>query len=79
MCLYDTGYICAHVICFYVLQNKDGLIYADVDLLPGPSGNRFVIRGQENRTNYAIIDLSKKAKPLPSDSEDEDNDSTNLN
>lgn len=55
------------------------MIYADVDLLPGPSGNRFVIRGHENRTNYAIIDLSKKAEPLPSDNEDEDNDNTYSN
>lgn len=59
-------------------KNKDGLIYADLDLIPGPSGITFVIRGLENRTNYAIIDLSKKAEPLPSDDEDEDKDNGHM-
>lgn len=39
------------------------------------NGNRFVIRGLENRNNYAVIDLTKTAEPLPleSDSDDDDN------
>lgn len=53
-------------------KNKDGLIYADLDLAPTLSGRRFVIRGLENRNNYAIIDLTKTAEPLPSDSDNED-------
>jgi hypothetical protein len=48
------------------------LIYADLDLAPGPSGSRFVIRGIENRNNYAIIDLTKTAEPLPSDDEEDE-------
>lgn len=52
------------------MQNKDGLIYADLDL--APSGKRFVIRGIENRNNYAIIDLTKTAVPLSSDEEDDE-------
>ncbi|XP_071175377.1 hemicentin-2-like [Mytilus edulis] len=60
-------------------KNKDGLTYADVDFVPGPSGKRFVIRGLENRTNYAIIDLTQKAEPLSSDSEDEDEDKNYAN
>ena len=47
------------------------MVYADVELSPGPSGKQFVIRGLENRNNYAIIDLTKTAEPLPSDSENE--------
>ena len=47
------------------------MVYADVELSPGPSGKQFVIRGLENRNNYAIIDLTKTAEPLPSDSESE--------
>jgi nucleoside-triphosphatase THEP1 len=47
------------------------LVYADLDLVPGPSGSRFVIRGIEKRNNYAIIDLTKTAELLPSD-DDED-------
>lgn len=57
----------------YFPQNKDGLIYADLDLDPSPSGKRFVIRGIENRTNYAMIDLNVKVDPLPSDDEDDEN------
>lgn len=52
-------------------KNKDGLIYADLDLDPSTSGKKFVIRGLENRTNYAIIDLNIKVDPLPSDDEDD--------
>jgi hypothetical protein len=47
------------------------LVYADLDLVPGPSGSSFVIRGIEKQNNYAIIDLTKRAEPLPSD-DDED-------
>ena len=50
-------------------QNKDGLVYADLELSPGPSGKQFVIRGLENRNNYTIIDLTKTAEPLLSESE----------
>ena len=46
-------------------------MYADLELSPGPSGKRFAIRGVENRNNYAIIDLTRTAEPLPSDSERE--------
>ena len=46
-------------------------MYAYLELSSEPSGKRFVIRGSENRTNYAIIDLTKTAEPLPSDSESE--------
>ena len=46
-------------------------MYIDLELSPGPSGKQFVIRGLENRNSYAIIDLTKTAEPLPSDSESE--------
>ena len=53
------------------------MIYADLDLAPGPSGSRFVIRGSEKRNNYAIIDLTKTAEPLPSDDDvDEKHENT---
>jgi hypothetical protein len=53
------------------------LVYADLDLAPGPSGSRFVIRGIEKRSNYAIIDLTKTAEPLPSDDDkDEKHENT---
>lgn len=58
---------------YLMLQNKDGLIYADLDLVPGPNGRKFVIRGIENKTNYAMIDLSIKVDPLPSDDDEEEN------
>ncbi|VDI55690.1 Hypothetical predicted protein, partial [Mytilus galloprovincialis] len=57
---------------YKVTRNKDGLIYADLDLKPDPSGRRFVIRGIENRNNYAILDLTKTAEPLPSDDSDDE-------
>ncbi|XP_052103106.1 uncharacterized protein LOC127736565 [Mytilus californianus] len=53
-------------------KNKDGLIYADLELDPSPSGKKFVIRGLENKTNYAIIDLNVKVDPLPSDDDDDE-------
>lgn len=40
--------------------------------MPGPNGRKFVIRGIENKTNYAMIDLSIKVDPLPSDDDDEE-------
>ena len=46
-------------------------MYADLELSPGPSGKRLVIRGLENKNNYALIDLTKTAEPLPSHSESE--------
>ncbi|XP_076109521.1 uncharacterized protein LOC143078545 [Mytilus galloprovincialis] len=60
-------------------KNKDGLIYADLDLMPGPNGGKFVIRGIENKTNYAMIDLSVKVDPLPSDDEEEEKDREEAN
>lgn len=57
-------------------KNKDGLIYADLDLKPNPSGRRFVIRGIENRNNYAILDLTKTAEPLPSDDSDDEKENS---
>jgi hypothetical protein len=54
------------------------LVYADLDLAPGPSGSRFVIRGVENGNNYAIIDLTKTAEPIPSD-HDEDEKQIEMN
>ena len=54
-----------------LFQNKYGLVYADLDLAPGPSGSRFVIRDIEKRNNYAIVDITKTSETLPSD-DDED-------
>lgn len=51
------------------------MVYADLDL--APCGKRFVIRGIENRNNYAIIDLTKTAEPLPSDDDDNEEDNKN--
>lgn len=42
-----------------------------MDLAPCAGGKKFVIRGLENRNNYAIIDLTKTAEPLPSDEDDD--------
>ena len=52
-------------------MNQDGLVYADLDfpLRPGPS--RTVIHGQEDMTTYALVDLTKKADPLPEDFDEE--------
>ncbi|XP_076109163.1 uncharacterized protein LOC143078040 [Mytilus galloprovincialis] len=57
---------------YNVTRNKDGLIYADLDLKPDANGRRFIIRGIENRNNYAILDLTKTAEPLPSDDSDDE-------
>ncbi|KAJ8307736.1 hypothetical protein KUTeg_014707 [Tegillarca granosa] len=52
-------------------RNKNKLIYADLVLEEGTKdGNRFVIRGEEDRTQYVEIDFSKRAKPLPPDNEE---------
>ena len=48
------------------------MVYADLDLAPGPSGSIFVIRGIEKQNNYAIIDLTKTAEPSPSDDEEDE-------
>lgn len=48
------------------------MVYADLDLVPGPSGSKFVIRGIEKRNNYALIDLTKTAEPLPSDDNEDE-------
>ena len=65
-----------HNISNGLFQDEYGLVYADLDLVPGQSGSRFIIRGIENRNNYAIIDLTKK-EPLPLDDyEDEKHENT---
>ena len=46
-------------------MNKDGLVYADLDLPVPPGGASNVIHGLEDKTPYATIDLTKKADPLP--------------
>ncbi|VDI24699.1 Hypothetical predicted protein [Mytilus galloprovincialis] len=54
-------------------KNKDGLVYADL-VFKNDGKRRFVIRGIENRTDYADIDLEMKADPLPSDESDKEED-----
>ena len=68
-----------------LFQNKYGLVYADLDLVPCPSGSRpcpsgsrFVIRGIENRNNYAIIDHTETAEPLPSVNDDDEKHDNNV-
>ncbi|XP_071172067.1 uncharacterized protein [Mytilus edulis] len=52
--------------------NKDGLVYADLDLNPSPNGPKF-IHGIDDRTIYAMVDTTQKIDPLPdSDEENED-------
>ncbi|KAJ8316522.1 hypothetical protein KUTeg_005929 [Tegillarca granosa] len=52
-------------------DNKNRLIYAELVLEEGTKdGNRFVIRGEGDRTQYVEIDFSKRAKPLPPDNEE---------
>lgn len=46
-----------------------------MDLIPCDGGKRFVIRGLENKSNYAIIDLTKTAEPLPSDDDEDEQNS----
>ncbi|XP_052805722.1 hemicentin-1-like isoform X4 [Mya arenaria] len=52
--------------------NADGLIYADLEFPNLPKGQqRFVIHGSDNMTDYATVDLTKKAEPLPESDDDE--------
>ncbi|XP_069110142.1 PHD finger protein 20-like protein 1 [Argopecten irradians] len=55
-------------------KNKDGLIYLDLEFKDQQNGTRqVVIHGIENRNDYAIVDFTKKADPLP-DSDPEENE-----
>jgi len=56
---------------FQRLVNKDGLVYADIvfPVRSGPASQ--VIHGLEDRTTYAIVDLTKRADPLPDDFDDD--------
>lgn len=52
-------------------RNKDGLIYADLILdEPTMDGKQFVIHGIEDKTDYAEVDFSRKADPLPPETDD---------
>ncbi|XP_033758252.1 nephrin-like [Pecten maximus] len=52
-------------------RNQDGLIYLDVEFKEEKeNGRNYVIHGIENRTDYADVDFTKRADPLPPDSED---------
>lgn len=57
-------------VCLQI-KNKDGLVYADL-VFKDDGKRRFIIRGIENKTNYADIDLALKADPLPSDESDKE-------
>ncbi|XP_069109212.1 neural cell adhesion molecule 1-like [Argopecten irradians] len=47
-------------------KNKDGLVYLEVEFKDdGNTGRRAVIHGIENRNDYADIDFTKRADPLP--------------
>ncbi|XP_052254234.1 nephrin-like [Dreissena polymorpha] len=52
--------------------NHDGLEYAELEFVNPPKGQkRLVIHGLDNMTEYAEVDLTKKADPLPdSDTEE---------
>ncbi|XP_052805544.1 synaptogenesis protein syg-2-like [Mya arenaria] len=52
--------------------NADGLIYEDVQF-PNPQKGqpRFVVRSVDDMTDYASVDLTEKAEPLPESDEDE--------
>lgn len=56
-------------------RNKDGLIYADL-VFKDDGKRKFIIRGLENKTNYADIDLDLKADPIPSDESDTEENKT---
>jgi len=49
--------------------NQDGLVYADLDLPVRPAGASNAIHGLEDKTPYATVDLTKKADPLPEDTD----------
>lgn len=59
--------------------NKDGLHYADLVFSKSTSGPKFVIRGLENRTIYAVIDTTQKRDPLPDSDDDEPSDKNTNN
>ncbi|WAR05823.1 hypothetical protein MAR_021192 [Mya arenaria] len=51
--------------------NQDGLVYADLVFPNPPKGQKkLVIHGLDDMTEYAEVDLTKKADPLP-DSDEE--------
>jgi len=57
-------------------QNKDGLVYIDVVIKNSENTkNKSVIHGIENRNDYAQVDFTRHAEPLPPD--DEDDNSSN--
>ncbi|CAG2238568.1 unnamed protein product [Mytilus edulis] len=58
--------------------NKDGLQYADLVFSKSKTGPKFVIRGLENRTIYAVVDTTQKIDPLP-ESDDEEPSDKNTN
>ena len=46
--------------------NQDGLLYADLAFASQPKDQkRLVIRGLDDMTEYAEVDLTRKADPLP--------------
>lgn len=53
------------------LVNQDGLVYADLDFPVGPRPSNQMIHKREDMTTYADVDPSKKADPLPDDSDEE--------
>ena len=61
------------MLCTFIQRhvNKDGLVYAELDFPVRPGGASNVIHGLEDRTTYAIVDLTKRADPLPDDFDDE--------
>lgn len=53
------------------MVNKDGLIYADLEFADKPEGQRrLVIHGLDDTTEYADVDLTKRAEPLPESDEE---------
>ncbi|XP_069109260.1 uncharacterized protein [Argopecten irradians] len=55
-------------------MNKDGLIYLDIEFKEDKkNGRNYVIHGIENRTDYADVDFTQHADPLPSDEEESTN------
>ncbi|XP_061170084.1 sialoadhesin-like [Saccostrea echinata] len=58
--------------------NKDGLVYADIDLKGTTSNGKSVIHGSDNKTLYVDIDFNQHADPLP-ECDVEDTKCTNQN
>ncbi|XP_060085333.1 uncharacterized protein LOC132564719 [Ylistrum balloti] len=55
-------------------RNQDGLLYLEVEFKDdGSNGRRAVIHGIENRNDYADIDFTKRADPLPDQDDPEKN------